>query len=78
MSLDKNLSIGKQSLEKIMRDKAYESVRKELALNDINIDMVSDEDLELLVGDKLKEMKNISKGIGIGAIAAGALALIGF
>ena len=59
---------GKKSLESLLREKAYTEVQESLNERGIDIDDVSEEDIETLVAAKTEDMKNGIKGFGVGAI----------
>lgn len=67
---------GKKSLESLLREKAYSEVKKALESKGINIDTVSDVDIESLVAAKAKDMENTLKGFGVGTAFAMAISLI--
>jgi len=67
---------GKKSLELLLREKAYSQVEERLKEKNINIDDVSEEDIESLVAAKTKDMKNDLLGIGKGVAFATALFLL--
>ena len=67
---------GKQSLESLLREKAYSDVQKNLEDKGINIDSVSDEDIENLVAAKAQDMMKGIKGFGVGTAFAIAISLL--
>jgi len=67
---------GKKSLETLLREKAYLEVKESLDEKEINIDDVSDEDIENLVASKTQDMVNGIKGFGVGAAFALAISLL--
>ena len=67
---------GKKSLETLLREKAYLEVKESLDEKGINIDDVSDEDIENLVASKTQDMVNGIKGFGVGAAFALAISLL--
>lgn len=67
---------GKKSLESLLREKAYAEVKEHLENKGIDIDQVSDEDIEVLVAAKVQDMTNAIKGFGVGAAFAVALSLV--
>jgi len=67
---------GKKSLESLLREKAYTEVEAHLKNNSIDINKVSDEDIEALVATKAKDMMNGIKGFGIGTAFAIAISLV--
>ena len=74
--LDKTKEVykdGKKSLEALLREKAYADVEENLKEKGINIDDVSDEDIETLVAAKTKDMISNLKGFGWGSAFAFAL-----
>ena len=77
--LDKTKKVytdGKKSLETLLREKAYSEVQESLKEKGINIDDVSEEDIETLVAAKTLDMKNGIKGFGIGSLFAMAVSLL--
>ena len=69
------LNEGKQSLESLLREKAYSNVTESLKKKDIDINDVSDEDIETLVAAKIQDMMNGIKGFGVGTAFALAISL---
>jgi hypothetical protein len=67
---------GKKSLESLLREKAYADVQSNLEDKGIDIDSVSDEDVESLVAAKTQDMTNAIKGFGVGTAFAVAISLI--
>ena len=67
---------GKKSLASLLRDKAYEDVKKSLSEKGIDIKSVSDEDIETLVAAKTEDMMNGIKGFGVGTAFALAVSLM--
>ena len=67
---------GKKSLETLLREKAYSEVKDSLNEKGINIDDVSDEDIESLVASKTQDMVNGIKGFGVGTAFALAISLL--
>jgi len=68
-------SDGKKSLESLLREKAYADVKNSLDDKGIDIEMVSDEDIENLVAAKTQDMINGIKGFGVGTAFAIAISL---
>ena len=66
---------GKKSLESLLREKAYSEVQQNLENKGIDIDSVSDEDIENLVAAKTQDMTNGIKGFGVGTAFAMAISL---
>lgn len=66
---------GKKSLESILHEKAYSDVHKNLEDKGININNVSDEDIESLVAAKAQDMMNGIKGFGVGTAFAIAISI---
>ena len=64
---------GKRSLESILREKAYSEVKEILDDKGININSVSDEDIEVLVATKVEDMIHTLKDLGYAAAFAVAL-----
>ncbi|EDZ63726.1 hypothetical protein SMGD1_2053 [Sulfurimonas gotlandica GD1] len=69
---------GKASLESLLRKKAYSEVEDILKDKNIDINAVSDEDIENLVAAKAQDTMNTIKGFGVGTAFTIALSLIGF
>lgn len=67
---------GKQSLETLLRERAYTEVKEQLDKKSINIEDVNDEDIEILVSERVKDMKNGIKGFSIGTAVAIAFSLL--
>lgn len=67
---------GKKSLESLLREKAYRNVEATLKEKDIDINDVSDEDIETLVAAKTEDMMNGIKGFGVGTAFAVAVSLV--
>ena len=67
---------GKKSLELLLREKAYADVKKHLDTQGIDINIVSDEDIETLVSAKVEDMMSGIKGISIGAAFAFAISTL--
>ena len=67
---------GKKSLETLLREKAYSEVQENLESKGIDIDDVSDEDIENLVAAKTQDMTNSIKGFGVGTAFAIAISLL--
>ena len=63
----------KQSLETLLRQRAYSEVKEVLEEKGIEISQVSDEDIEALVAAKAQDMMSTLKGIGIGTVFVTAL-----
>ncbi len=61
---------GKKSLETLLREKAYEDIREKLEESIIDIDKVSDVDIEALVADRVNEMRNGLKSFAVGGAVA--------
>lgn len=66
---------GKKSLETLLREKAYSEVQESLKEKGIDIENVSDEDIEHLVAAKTQDMTNGIKGFGVGTAFAIAVSL---
>jgi len=66
---------GKKSLESLLQEKAYSQVQESLKAQGIDINDVSDEDIEMLVAAKTQDMINTFKGFSIGTAFAMALSL---
>lgn len=67
---------SKKSLDTLLREKSYSEVEEKLKEKGIDIDDVSDEDIETLVAQSVKDMKNSLKGIGTGILLTTALSSI--
>ncbi|MEA1892181.1 MAG: hypothetical protein U9N33_05650 [Campylobacterota bacterium] len=66
----------KKSLESLLREKAYSEVQESLKERDINIDTVTEEDIEMLVAAKTQDMMNGIKGFATGTAFAIAISLL--
>ena len=66
----------KKSLESLLREKAYTDVEEYLGEKSIDINDVSDEDIENLVAAKAQDMMNGIKGFGVGTAFAIAISLV--
>ena len=66
---------GKKSLESLLQEKAYSQVQESLESQGIDINDVSDEDIEILVAAKAQDMINTIKGFGVGTAFAIAVSL---
>ncbi len=66
MILKDNLNNAKKSLDKILKEKAFNEVEEYLKENGIDIENINEEDLEALVEQKFKDKKNIMNGVAIG------------
>ena len=67
---------GKRSLESLLRERAYSEVKAHLEEKSININDVSDDDIENLVAAKAQDMMNGIKGFGVGTAFAIAISLL--
>ena len=67
---------GKKSLESHLREKAYSEVQESLNERGIDIDDISEVDIETLVAAKTEDMKNGIKGFGVGVAFAIAVSLL--
>jgi len=67
-----------ESLNKILREKAYEEVKEMLQKQDIDIEKISKEDLEALVNEKVQIKEGELKGIGIGIGLSVLVSIFGF
>ena len=67
---------SKKSLDSLLREKAYSEVEENLQDKGIDIDDVSEEDIETLVAAKTKDMMNGIKGFGVGTAFAMAISLL--
>jgi len=66
----------KQSLESLLREKAFAEVKEVLEEKGIDINDVSDPDIESLVGAKVEDMMTGIKGFGKGAAFALVISLL--
>ena len=66
----------KQSLDSLLREKAFSEVKEELDTRGIDINNVSDDDIESLVASKVEDMMSGIKGFGKGAAFAIVISLI--
>lgn len=67
---------GKKSLDSLLREKAYKDVQDTLKEKGIDIESVSDEDVESLVASKVEDMTNEIKGLGKGLAFSIAIFLL--
>ncbi len=67
---------GKKSLASLLREKAYVDVQENLENKGIDINEVSEEDIETLVADKAKEYLNGIQGVSVGTAFTIAISLI--
>jgi len=67
---------SKKSLESLLYEKAYSDVQESLEEKGIDINSVSDEDIENLVAAKAQDMMNGIKGFGVGTAFAIAVSLL--
>ena len=67
---------GKKSLESLLREKAYSEIQESLTQKGIDINDVSEVDIETLVAAKTEDMKNGIKGFGVGAVFTIAISLL--
>lgn len=74
--IEKVYDNGKKSLDSLLKERAFNEVEKELKKRDININEVSDEDIEVLVSERVKDMESGLKGFGIGSAFAIAVSLL--
>ncbi len=61
---------GKRSLETLLREKAYDDIGENLKENGIDINKVSDADIEVLVAERVSEMRNGLKSFVVGGVVA--------
>ena len=66
------LDEGKKSLETLLREKAYDDIAEKLEENGIDIDKVTEADIEVLLAERVNEMRNGIKNFAVG----GAVALL--
>lgn len=69
------ISDGKKSLDSLIKDKAYDDVAKALSEKGIDINTVSDEDIEELVAAEANDTMTGIKGIAKGGIITLILSL---
>ena len=74
--VEKIYASGQKSLESLLREKAYSEVEDSLRDKNIDIERVSEEDIESLVAAKAEDMKNTIKGFGVGTAFAIAFSLL--
>ena len=67
---------SKQSLESLLRKKSFSEVTEELEYRGIDINDVSDIDIESLVAAKVEDMMQGIKGFGKGAAFAIVISLL--
>lgn len=67
---------GKKSLESLLREKAYSEVQESLKEKNINIEDVSEIDIETLVAAKTQDMMNGIKGFATGTAFAIAISML--
>ena len=67
---------SKKSLESLLHEKAYSDVQESLEEKGIDINSVSDEDIENLVAAKAQDMMNGIKGFGVGTAFAITVSLL--
>ncbi len=73
------LDEGKKRLDTLLREKAYNDVAEKLSDAGIDITDVADTDIEALVAERAKEMKNGIKNFAAGGVFALLLSsVIGF
>ena len=72
---EKTYKDTKKSLESFLREKAYSEVQNSLEDQGIDIENVSDEDIESLVAAKTQDIANTLKGFGAGTIFSLAISL---
>jgi hypothetical protein len=61
---------GKRSLDTLLREKAYSDITENLEANGIDIHEVSDVDIEVLVAERVNEMRNGIKSFAVGSALA--------
>lgn len=64
------LNEGKKSLDALLREKAYADIKEKLEENGIDINEVSDVDIEALLADRVNEMRNGLKSFAVGGAVA--------
>jgi len=67
---------GKKSLDEILREKAYSEVKEVLQEKGIDINKISDADIESLVAEKINDTQNTLKGTLLGALGTIAISLV--
>ena len=63
-------------MESLLRERAYVEVKSVLAEKGIDVNKVSNEDIEVLVAAKVEDMQNVLKGVGAGIIFSLAISLL--
>jgi len=61
---------GKKSLDTLLRESAYAEIKEKLEENGVNIDEVTNEEVEALVAARVEEKRNGIKGFATGAVLA--------
>jgi len=70
---------GKKSLDTLLREKAYDEVAQKLKEACVDIDDVSESDIEALVSARVEEMMGGIKGFAVGAgVALLISSIVGF
>jgi len=64
------LDEGKKSLDILLRESAYAEIKEKLEENGVNIDEVTNEEVEALVAARVEEKQNGIKGFATGAVLA--------
>jgi len=64
------LDEGKKSLDTLLRESAYAEIKEKLEENGVNIDEVTNEEVEALVAARVEEKRNGIKGFATGAVLA--------
>lgn len=65
--IDQTLSKGKKTLDELLRNKAFENIAQYLKEQNIDINEISDSDLEELIAAKVTDMNSKLKGFGAGS-----------
>ena len=74
--VEKVYESGKRSLESLLRERAYSEVKEVLAQKGIDINQVSDEDIQTLVAAKITDMQNTLRGVGVGVALSLAISML--
>jgi hypothetical protein len=67
---------GKKSLKALLRERAYEEVAKKLESEGIDVERISDEDMEMLVKAKADDTYNVIRGAAYGTAFSIAFSML--
>jgi len=67
-----------ESLNDILKQKAYEDIKEKLAKEGIEIEKLETEELEALINEKVQIMQSELKGVGIGVGISVLVSILGF